>query len=842
MKYGIDLGTTNSAICKMEHGEPVIKKADDESDIMPSCVSFRKRITKVNGVKQETTITQVGSQAYNDLRQDKELATKSWTKEKENVFIEFKRTMGLDKKYFSPNLGKSISSEDLSAFVLKQLKSFVGDENIDASVITIPAKFTPDQIAATKRAASLAGINHCELLQEPIAAAMAYGLRTEDKNGHWIVFDFGGGTFDSALLMVEDGILQVTDTEGDNYLGGKDLDFAIVDEIILPYLQKNYSIDNILSDSAKKEILRHAVKFYAEQAKNQLSFNKEYKIYSYVDEFGNDDDGNPIDLDFTITQEDVEPIFSKIFQKAVDITNGLIKRNNLEGKIDKLILVGGPTYSPILRRMLKEQVTPNVDTDIDPMTAVAKGATLYASGIDYDSKVSAPAGTVNLDVKYNSSSVAKEEYVTVKLQKHSSKDVPDNIQIEFVKKGKGVGWTSGRIPISQLGELITCPLDEGKANSFDIKAYDEKGNSYPCSPDNIVIIQGTSVGSAILPRNIGIEVKDSLKNKDIFVPLKGLEKNKELPAVGVRNGLMIQNDIRPGISDDHLIIPIYVGENASEGSSAIYNDHVFDVVITGDDIPQLLAKDSQLDITIKVDRSQLMTMEAFFPSIGFTVKREINVQPRSIDDVKKELLARKREADRKMRTIQNLKFIGPEEKKSLIRQFDDINQRWDGEFASEDGQMHLLASLREAFRSLESLEQKHEWDIVKSELTDEFNKLKAANEDVGQHRFDDEVNYAQEKINKVFSSHDISSARALLQQIDQSFFNITYPYQLMGCIQHYSERFHTTPWKNKDEADRLLAKGRAMINSDKIDLEELRDVCLAVLDLVNLPANQKPKI
>ena len=198
MKYGIDLGTTNSAICRMENGEPTIKKADDLKDTMASCVSWTKK-----------QVIRVGQGAYNDLRQDKSRATKKWSVGNENVFLEFKRTMGLDTKYSSSNMGRDYTSEELSAEVLKALKSFVSEDNVNAAVITIPAKFKADQIAATKRAATLAGIEHCELLQEPIAASFAYGLSSEQKNGIWMVFDFGGGTFDAALLRVEDGIMQV---------------------------------------------------------------------------------------------------------------------------------------------------------------------------------------------------------------------------------------------------------------------------------------------------------------------------------------------------------------------------------------------------------------------------------------------------------------------------------------------------------------------------------------------------------------------------------------------------------------------------------------------------------
>ncbi len=131
----------------------------------------------------EKKIIRTGDSAYNNLRQDKARATKTWDNTAGNVFIEFKRNMGLDTEYYSSYMGRSFSSEELSSEILKSLKSFISDENVEAAVITIPAKFKTDQIAATKRAAELAGIKHCELLQEPIAASIAYGLNADKSEG-----------------------------------------------------------------------------------------------------------------------------------------------------------------------------------------------------------------------------------------------------------------------------------------------------------------------------------------------------------------------------------------------------------------------------------------------------------------------------------------------------------------------------------------------------------------------------------------------------------------------------------------------------------------------------------
>ena len=827
MKYGIDLGTTNSAICKMENGEPTIKKTDTLKDTLPSCVSFTKK-----------KVIKVGDSAYNDLRQDKSRATKTWANVNENVFIEFKRTMGLDVQYESKNMERTFSSEELSAEVLKALKSFVSDDSINACVITIPAKFKTDQIAATKRAATMAGIEHCELLQEPIAASMAYGLSSAKKDGMWLVFDFGGGTFDAALLKVEDGIMQVKDTEGDNYLGGKNLDYAIVDEIIIPYLKENFVIDGIMADDAKKQILRDAMKFYAEQAKNQVSFKDKCDVTSQLDEFGEDDEGTEIELDMVITQEQVASVISPIFQKAIDICKNLLSRNNLKGSdLDSLILVGGPTYSPVLRNMLKEQITPNVDTSIDPMTAVAKGAALYASGIDSEAKEEIKAGTLALDLTYESSSVEAMEFVSVKLLKDEcTGTIPSKVFIELTRNDKG--WASGKVEINEIGDVVECQLMEGKANSFAIVAYDEKGATIPCFPNEVNIMQGIVVGNAVLPYNIGIEAHDSSLNKDVFVPLKGLEKNQPIPAVGVRNGLKTPSQLRPGMINDRLIIPIYQGEYNAEGTSAIYNDHVTDIIITGDDIPAMIPANSDLDITVKVDRSQMMTVEVTFPVVGESVERGIDVKARSgINE--NELEERLNEAKRKLRNLQATKGVTENETSEAQSMLSDIKNRFDGEKNAEDGKMHLLADLRRAFLKMEDIEKRHEWDALETELREEFERLEKANSELG-HKYDAQVSELRSQTDMVIRKKDVQMGRQVLDEINHLYIGVTLIYQLIGFVRHHSSAFDQYKWKNGSRARQLLNQGLDLINNNP-SVDELHPLVCEVIDLMDIPTNQKPQ-
>lgn len=828
MRYGIDLGTTNSAICKMENGEPVIKKTDTLKDTLPSCVSFTKK-----------KIAKVGDSAYNDLRSDKSRATKKWANDRENVFIEFKRDMGTNKVNESSYMGVSFSPEELSAEVLKTLKSFIGDDNVSAAVITIPAKFKADQIAATKRAAKLAGIEHCELLQEPIAASMAYGLSASNKNGQWLVFDFGGGTFDAALIKVEDGIMQVKDTEGDNYLGGKNLDYAIVDNIIIPYLKENYTIDEIMANEDTRNILRYAMKFYAEQAKNQLSFKPQADITSQLDEFGEDDNGEEIELDLVVNQEQLKEVLAPVFQKAVDITKDLLKRNGLTGAdLDKLILVGGPTFSPVLRQMLRDQITPNVDTDIDPMTAVAKGAALFASGIDSDVKEEIAVGTVALSLSYEANSVQPVEFVTVQLAKDEcTGELPAQLFVELVRSDNG--WSSGKVEINEIGDVIECQLMEGKNNAFNVVAYDEKGTIIPCFPKEINIMQGIVVGNAVLPYNISIEAHDSGLDKNVVKSVKNLEKNHQLPAVGTLNGLKTRNQLRPGVESDTLIIPIYQSEHNADGTSAVHNDHVFDVVITGDEVGSMIPVGSDVDITIKVDRSQMLTLEAFFPLTGETVEKEVEIGKRPVISTY-EVEKLKDSANNKLRALKSTKSVSPAETAEAEKLMNDINDRFEGEKSAEDGRMHLQADIRRAFLKMEEVENYHEWDSLEAEIREEFDRLEKANNELGN-KYDNQVAAVRSQVDMAIRSKDIRQGRAVLDDINSLFVAVTLIYQLIGFIDFHLRNFNSIQWKDANRARQLLQQGKEMANSNPSE-STLHPIVRSVIDLMVEPPTEGPGV
>lgn len=810
--YGIDLGTTNSAICRMEKGEPVVIKTDVLKDTMPSCVSFTKR----KSVK-------AGDSAFNDMKSDKRRASKAGKKGVSNAYVEFKRTMATNTRYHSSFMERDYTSEELSAEVLKTLKSFVTDENFSSVVITVPAKFTVNQKTATMEAAKLAGFKRCELLQEPIAAAMAYGLNTDSKNGIWMVFDFGGGTFDAALLKVEDGIMQVFDTEGDNYLGGKNLDYAIVDNIIIPDLMENYNLSDTIADADKKEVLRDAMKTYAEEVKNQLSFKEKEDILSNLGDLGEDEDGEEIELDLTVTQEEAFDVMRPYFQKAVDICKNLMQRNHLTGsQINKLILVGGPTHSPLIRQMLKEQITPNVDTSIDPMTAVATGAALYASTMDAEvSEEDIEVGSVNFEIGYESTSVETTEWVSIKLAENSPLA---KVLVEFVRNDKA--WSSGKVEVDSTGNVIEANLLEAKPNSFSIMAYDEKGNIRPCFPSEFTIIQGTKVGAAPLPYNIGIATWNDIKKRGVFRMAKGLEKNKPVPATGVVNDLKTTCQLRPGVESDILTIPIYQVDDFSgaEGRSVSLYEYVADAVITGDDIETLIPADSPVDVTLKVDTSEQMTLEVHFLASDTTVEKRLDTSKKqSVEDAENVIRKQLKEAQQSIDRLKNENISDDKIQEELDRVKEEAKN------SSE--KKAVLQHLKEVLRKIESLDESTEWQRLESELREEFDRLERAQNDLGNEKTAQLVGQLRTQTDQVIRSKDVSMGREILDQINSLFVHLTLVYQCMGLIRSCNERFGTIRWKDRSRARQLLDRGLEEINNQPT-VEKLHPIACGLIDLM----------
>jgi len=809
IKYGIDLGTTNSAIAVIEKGDSIIVKNQLNKDTSPSCVSYRKG--KIS----------VGDRTYNQLNSDKLTALKKG-EFTSNTFVEFKRTMGTDTSYHSSDMNKDLSSEELSSEVLKMLKSLPQDDSIKSVVITIPAMFNDNQKAATIKAASMAGFSQVELLQEPIAAAMAYGIDEQTTDGKIIIFDFGGGTFDVCLLNIEDGIMQVKDTGGDNWLGGKNLDQAIVDDILITYLKEKFTIDSFLNDETTTKLLKEALKVEAEKIKINLSFSDSYDVISNIGDYPEDDNGDDIELDFTITSDELMSVVAPIFQKAIDLTKALLAKNNLNGNtISDLILVGGPTFSPILRSLISEQICkPN--TKVDPMTVVARGAAIYAMQFDVDEAIQEEVKDktkIQIELSYESQSVEDEEMLVIKLDKTKTNgEVPEKL-FAIVKRSDG-GWESDKSELSETGDIIDLKLRSGKPNTFEISLTNESGDYFPCEPNELTIIQGVKTGSATLAYSFGVELMGE-NGKANFYCIPGLEKNQTMPASGEKSGLRTQKDLRPG-SNDEINISIYQGTDDAEGTRASNQTWINTVKLSGSHIPKLLPKNSEVSLFLEIVRDGVYKLSVDIPFLNDTIDLPFDISHRqkgeddqwfeqqfnSITDEISEFEESNDDFD-----INRLE--------SIKANIDEIKKEYAARKSDDDTRMQTRDNLRKQFAVFDNLENESSWPSTVKALKDVYSRLEENLKGSTNSQLTNSLDRMKSQMEKVIAKKSVKDAKELENEIGSLNFAVIedkHGIELwIGIIYNMNESFDSLVWSDQSKARSILssAMSEAVSSPDK---------------------------
>ncbi len=806
ISYGIDLGTTNSAISVMEDGDiHIIKDEKYQKDTSPSCVHFNKK-----------KVVFAGDDALNRYRAEALNALRAFTHSESdrpgmNTFIEFKRTMGTDTLYESTHMGRAFSSEELSAEVLKYLKTRVREENISSAVVTVPAKFRQNQIDATQRAADLAGFSYCELLQEPVAASLAYGIDAKTMDGHWMVFDFGGGTFDVALMKVDEGIMKVADTEGDNHLGGKNIDYAIVDHILIPYLKENYTIDKLLADELGKTLLRDALKWFAEETKIVLSSKSEFEIYT-DEPIGTDDTGEEMELDLKITLQDYESVARPIFQRAIAISETLLENKGLKGTdLKTVVLVGGPTLSQTLRNMLSESLLTSHSSlptsSLSPMTAVARGAALFAATRDIPLAFQQrDMAKIQLTLKFPETTVETEEHVGIRVERSRTEgEIPQKLFVEIRRKDRG--WSGGRAEISNKSNagIFSVLLDEGKPNGFTIALSDEKGNACPCEPSEFTIIQGLKAANPTLPFALCIEALDSQKGQQRLQALRGLEKNQSLPAKG-KEVFKTQQEIRAGNPDDVIRIPIYEG---SPGTKAARNTQVHAVLITGKDLAETLPKDVDAEVTLEIDSSRRMKLSAYFPYIDETCESDVPDNTTPTDDAA--VLETEIHEARQAATKLEKKCPGACKKAGgELNQLSDLLANAKGD---PDSRVQVKERLQDVLKDLDKAAEENEWPAAEQELRQSLKKVADTHQRYGNEKSARVLEQYQQQAQAATEQQDVRLAKELTAQIRSLDFELVS--QDIGLwisyIKKFDEQFDQYGWKDKAAARRLIDEAKQVI-------------------------------
>jgi molecular chaperone DnaK len=597
--FGIDLGTTNSAVAVARGVGTDIIKNEDDSDTTPSAVWIDRR-----------GHLYVGRAARDRAESDPD-----------NTAREFKQQMGLrDAAVDFEASARLLSPEELSAQVLR---SMIGDvrqrlgEEVTEAVITVPAAFDLASCAATRRAAELAGLDQAVLLQEPTAASLAYGFQIEDTDAAWLVYDLGGGTFDAAVVQLRDGELQVVGHRGDNFLGGKLLDWRIVDEVLLPEARTLLGRPELRRGPAELRLIVNKLKLAAEAAKVRLSRQETVTVLTELDT----GEGRRVEFECELSRAVVAGFAEPIVSRSVHLCRAALRDAGLApGDLDRVLLVGGPTLAPYVRERLADPVgglgVP-LDFTQDPLTVVARGAAIFASTqrrIEPASSPPSEPGALVLRAEYEP--VGPDEDPLIGGTLGGADGEATGLTIEFVNADARPPWRSGQAPVKGDGRFaVRVWAERGRTNAFTVEVTDAAGRRRAVSPDVLTYTIGAIETAPRLTHNVGVAISGNrvhwLAHRNVRLPVRGRQRLQT--TVTVARG-------RPG---DLVRIPLVEGEHARADRNRIIGS----VEVPARDVPRDLPRGTEIELTVEIDTSRQVTARAWVPSVEQEYEALIQLNP-----------------------------------------------------------------------------------------------------------------------------------------------------------------------------------------------------------------------
>jgi len=819
--YGIDLGTTNSSIARVDNGKLTIFKIEPhKKTIMPSCVHFTKR-------KQ----MYVGDLAYNKLFKPNE----------NNTFAEFKRTMGSDDTYDSSHTGKSYSSEELSAEVLKQLKLSVKDEEFSSVVITVPADFDQVQIEATRRAAEMAGFEYFELLQEPIAASLGYLGDKKNIEGNWLVFDLGGGTFDAALVNMEEGIMKVVDHAGDNHLGGKNMDWSIVDEKIIPQLEEEFSIKEIMKDDKRRKELRNAWKPYAEEAKIALSEKTAY-IIEPEESIYRDDKGNEIETAIKIDREEFEKLISPMINRAINICKELLEKNKLDSsELMTILMVGGPTYIPLLREKVRNELNENINISIDPLTIVAQGAAIFASTKPIpEEKQKRDFTKIQLTLGYPNTTVEKEITFGIKIdKKKTSCSIPSRIFAEIIRDDKT--WTTGKVELENDVGAVQLQLIEDSTNGFSVQLFDGAGNRLECEPNHFSILQGIKISQPPLSHDIGVSaIAREYDNKEIMVPI--VKKGTSLPTIGKRI-FVVPKNIRPGKSADVLKVIVWEGKGKTY---PIRNVWMGKMEISGDMLSSLLPEGSKVEVTIRIDESRTAKVSAYLPYLDETIEQVMDPDYKrsaiSADELTNHIDAEKHRIYDLQEKLQDVDQFDNSDIKPIEKGINELRELIEKGRGDPDRSREVQNRLNELAIKLDEIERCIKEPQVETEFNEELERCNQVVDRFGDEKDEQVLSKLRLEAKKSIEQKNINRLNDVLSKVLELKWKILFeqPGYWVSVLNNINEYFEEIQWSDRSKAVSLLDRGSELLASGQFS-DEIKRIVLDLWELMPEPDKEKTK-
>ncbi|MBN9348030.1 MAG: Hsp70 family protein [Devosia sp.] len=603
MYIGIDLGTSNSAIVGTDGEVLRLFKTVEGMDVMPSAIMIDRR----GGMF-------VGRKAYEQLAYSPQ-----------SVQQKFKRLMGTGSMVEFPGTDRVLSPEEASAEILKSLvaqaRRDLPDIEIEGTVITIPAAFNQMQSEATMRAARLAGLDKVSLLQEPIAAAMTANSAIGGGSGQFLVYDLGGGTFDAAIVQSVSGNVTIVAHAGVNMLGGADFDRAIVNSVVRPWLLKTFNLpDNFQSDARYSRLIRIA-SYRAEMCKIALSSQQVDHVSADENQVGTkDESGKDIYLDVEVTRGVLEDLIASNVERSISECRALLSSNGYQpGDMDAVVLIGGPSRMPYIRERVAFELGVALDTNVDPMTAVATGAAIFASGRDWASDGATAPKTGRATKTSTSSLQLRFEYVdntaaaTFSLKLKAPADaVPQNTHVQVDAAN---GWTSGKLPLSPTLDVKGIPLPRVGSNEVKVSVFGPDGSLDAEASTVLRITRLTATADGMpLMHNLAIKVVKGGPGAEVNKLHTIAKKGAPTPARGMES-FRAARDLRAG---DKASLSFELYEQADGVDDPSLNLGVGSFELRGDSLTtgQIIRKGDRVNVHWSIDANSLLHCHFEIPDAG----------------------------------------------------------------------------------------------------------------------------------------------------------------------------------------------------------------------------------
>ncbi|MGK4001645.1 Hsp70 family protein [Sorangium sp. So ce1036] len=583
---GIDLGTTNSTAAAFDGEKVTLVRNAQGATLTPSVVRIDAR----------GTVT-VGARARRFLESDPQ-----------NTRAEFKRLMGTAQPIEFAAARVTRKPEELAAEVLRSLRADVAEQlgvEPAAAVISVPALFELPQSAATSEAARRAGFERVELIQEPVASALAAGWTAEESAGSWLVYDLGGGTFDVSLLETRDGLLRVVGHDGDNFLGGRDFDWAVVDWA-LAEIARAHGVTVSRADPRHAAALRK-LKLAVEEAKIELTRAEEAALALPA---AFEVDGAAVDVDLVLARPTLDALAAPIIDRSIEVCRRLLAAHGLDAsQLARVVLVGGPTVMPALRARVRDALGAPFGEGLDPMTLVAQGAAIYAATAGLDARPAARAAAAEegrrLWLQYPAMSSDLTPHVVGRVVEGSG---PAPARIRLAREGDA--WTSAEAALDAEGAfVITVDLLPRRPNVFRVEATSDAGAEVPVHPRAITIVQGLTISDPPLSRTVGVALADNTVR--VY-----FERGAPLPARRTFVHHSVET-VPKGSRGCVLKIPIVQGEL----DVAHLCRAVGALEIDGSGLTATLPAGSPIELTLELDRGGHLSARALIPAQGLVFER-----------------------------------------------------------------------------------------------------------------------------------------------------------------------------------------------------------------------------